>query len=103
MRQDIRMEHWPFADPPNVITFTLRSVIEGAPILLVCHDVDDGGWQFLTGESIDMANALLVTLHSIVNRDASIAELADLPIGWQAEREHKAAPWKRRPIGDSAA
>ena len=41
---------WPFSDPPNVLTFTLRSVAEKQqPILLVVHDDDDGGWQFLDG------------------------------------------------------
>ena len=43
------MDDWPFADPPNVVSITVRQVVDrGEPILLVAHDAEDGGWQFLT-------------------------------------------------------
>ena len=41
-------EGWPFDDSPNVAVITTRQVTEdNAPILLVSHDEEDGGWQFL--------------------------------------------------------
>ena len=41
---------WPFVDPKNVVTFTVRDVVEKrVPILLVTHEKSDGMWQFLTG------------------------------------------------------
>jgi hypothetical protein len=41
---------WPFADPPNLRTFSLRDIMEGRrPILFVQHDEDDGCWQFTDG------------------------------------------------------
>jgi hypothetical protein len=90
------MSNWPFADPPNVAAITTRQIVhEGEPILLVSHDADDGSWQFLTGGSIDVADGMLVSLRSMVERDPSVAELADLPQGWQAWRDRPDAPWER--------
>jgi hypothetical protein len=89
---------WPFADPPNVAAITMRQIVhDGRPILLVAHDDDDGSWQFLTGEDLDVADGMLVSLKSMVERDPSLVELADLPCGWQAWREQVGAPWKREP------
>jgi hypothetical protein len=42
-----------------------------------------------------MDDAMLVALEEIVRRDPSIAELADLAIGWQAWRERPGAAWVR--------
>ena len=94
-----RMERWPFQDPENVVTFTVRQIVDNRqPILYVCHDVDDGGWQFLTGDDISMDDALLVLLKNIVAIDPSICELADLPIGWSARRKSTNHPWIRQPV-----
>jgi hypothetical protein len=91
---------WKFADPPNVVTCTVRQIVrDGHPILLVSHDDEDGGWQFLTGGAFDLADALLVALKEIVALDPSIVELADLPLGWQAWRERPGALWVRQPDG----
>jgi hypothetical protein len=92
------VDDWPFADPLNVLTLTLRQIMfEGTPILLVCHDADDGMWQFLTGDSALTEDALLVCLKNVVAHDKSICELADLPLGWQATRASSAEPWRRSP------
>lgn len=41
---------FPFYDPPNVATIICRHILEnGAPILYISHDEDDGAWQFLCG------------------------------------------------------
>jgi hypothetical protein len=93
------MDDWPFDDPENVATFTVRQITEGKqPILLVSHDADEGMWQFLTGEPIDMADALLVSLRSVYRLDPSIGELADLPLGWQARRSAVGEPWQREAV-----
>jgi len=92
------MKPWPFDDPENVATFTVGKIVKGgAPILLVCHDAEDGSWQFLTGDAFEMDDAMLVALKEIVARDSSVLELADLPLGWCASREHLGAPWSRHP------
>jgi hypothetical protein len=94
--------NWQFADPPNVATFTQRSIMERRhPILLVVHDRDDGGWQFLDGSKVQMSEAMLVGLKEIVNLDDSVIKLTDLPLGWYARRERARDPWIRsEKIGD---
>jgi hypothetical protein len=65
------------------------------PVLRVRHDLDDPGWQFLTGENVSMKDAMLVALHEVVSKDASLNELADMPPGWLATRACVNEPWKR--------
>jgi hypothetical protein len=88
------VDPWPFDDPRNVAVFTVRAVMTGRlPVLVVCHDEDDGRWQFLTGKPLDMKEALLVTLESVVRLDPTLADLADLRLGWQATRAGVGEPW----------
>lgn len=90
------MNDWPFDEPKNVVSFTSRQVIrEEQPILWVSHDADDGAWQFHTGGIVSVADAMIVLLQNIVNRDPTVSELADLPLGWVAERGAVGAPWRR--------
>lgn len=70
-------------------------MLENAPVLLVSHDEDDHGWQFLPGTPAQMADVMLVTLKSVVAKDATLFEIADLPPGWQARRASRDAPWMR--------
>ena len=96
--QSLMNDPWPYSDPPNVMAMTLQQIMDGsAPILLVCRDDDDGTWQFLDGNAVSMADALLVCLKNVVSLDPSVAELADMPIGWQAVRTSGDAPWQREP------
>ncbi len=91
-------QNWPFADPPNVVSFALRQIMDGdKPILLVSHDSDEGMWQFLDGDAVSMDDAMLVLLKNVVALDPTVAELADLPIGWQASRRTVDDPWQRQP------
>lgn len=91
-------DDWRFGDPRNVATLTLKQIMDGtAAILLVCHDGDDGTWQFLDGATLSMADAILVALSDVVAHDPSLCELADLPPGWQAVRRDADSPWQREP------
>ena len=75
----------------------MRQIIEGSePILLVSHDADDHGWQFIGSTDPNQDDARVVCLHEIVVRDASVLQLADLPPGWQALRRSPKHPWQRR-------
>jgi hypothetical protein len=88
---------WLFAEPPNQATFSVRQVFhEGKPILYVVHD-SEGAWQFLTGDRVEMPDALVVALAEPVRIDPSVAELADLPCGWRASRPGIGEPWQREP------
>jgi hypothetical protein len=66
-------------------------------IALVSHDEDDGGRQFLSLETgpLKEGDAVIVSLRKILRLDPSIAELADLPLGWRAWRRSKDSPWQR--------
>jgi hypothetical protein len=86
---------WPFADPTNTAAFTTNRVLRGGlPILRVSHDFD-GDWQFLCGTTNATEDCLIVCLGCAFERDASIGELADLPIGWGAWRDGPGLPWER--------
>ena len=87
---------WGFDEPKNEAAITTKQIVhEGHPILLVARDAEDGTWQFLTGGAFSTADALLVALHEIVERDPTICELADLPSGWSAQRDRVGGPWRR--------
>ena len=90
------MEAWPFNDPPNVAAISVKQIFKSnTPILLVVHDEEDGGWQFLTNGEFSAEDALVVALKNVVSLDPTICELADLPIGWEASRPALGQPWNR--------
>jgi hypothetical protein len=90
------MNTWPFADPEIVAAITMRQIVyDKHPVLLVLHDEEDGGWQFLTGSAFNVADGLVVALKNVVALDSSLLELADLPIGWEASRASGEKPWVR--------
>jgi hypothetical protein len=98
------VSEWRFDDPPNLAVLTLRQIArDGHPILFVVHDEGEGGWQFLPGDAISVDDAMLVSLQEILDRDATIHELADLPVGWQAWRQAPWAAWVREPRGRGGA
>jgi hypothetical protein len=80
--------------------FTTAAVMyERVPVLLVTHDAEDEAWQFVNGHGdteIGM-KPILVHAQHLVGLDGSIAELADLPVGWRAWRESPDGEWRREP------
>lgn len=88
---------WPFSDDVDARVFTTRRVVEEqAPILWVYHDAD-GDWQFIDDGPTEQEDIALVHLGHLVGADTSLAELADLPLGWMASRPATGDPWSRRP------
>lgn len=88
---------WPFDQPSNCAAVTTRQVLGlGMPVLLVAHDADDHGWQFLHGDaSDDSEEGRIIGMGEALKLDPTLREVADLPPGWQATREHPGAPWRR--------
>ncbi len=86
---------WGFADPQNTATICCRHVFDGAAILLVTHDEDDGAWQLLCGGSHTGEDAVVACLGCMVKREPKLMELGDLPLGWCADRESVKKPWVR--------
>jgi len=90
---------WPFHEGKNRAVFTTRPVLEeNLPILLVAHD-RDGDWQFLCGTTNRPKDGRIVSLGCIFERDRTLAEVADLPEGWRADRPAVGAGWKRGKAG----
>jgi len=87
--------HWPFREAENTPVFTCEHVLDGGlPILRVSHDYD-GDWQFHCGNGHADSKPLLICFGCIVERDATLVAVADLPIGWGADREAPGAAWVR--------
>jgi hypothetical protein len=87
--------HWVFDGPRNLGVFTTTRILhENYPILLVCHD-DDGDWQFLCGTTDAPDHCRLACLIDMVERDPSVNDISDLPLGWRAWRERVGAEWNR--------
>jgi hypothetical protein len=96
------MDDWPFDDPPDLATITTREIMDGKDwIALVFHDEDDGGWQFLGPAGAPVSGeAMVVGLRELFDREASVRELADLPLGWRAWRAQPEATWQRAADAD---
>jgi len=89
--------NWCFADPPNLAAFITISAFEhGVPILYAEHAADDGAWTFLDSPNWTLDDMIAVCLMHVVDLDPSLRELADLPLGWAAERPARGASWQRR-------
>jgi hypothetical protein len=86
---------WPFADPPNTVSFTTVGVLKGErPIREVYHD-DDGDWQFLCGTTQATEDLRIVCMGCAFEREPALRALADLPCGWMAIRDSDDTPWQR--------
>lgn len=91
------MKNWTFDEEPRLGVITTAPVLEGAPILMVSHDADDGGWQFLCGTTTDPADGRIVHLEEIVAIDPTVTQIADLRLGWVAFRRVAGGEWIREP------
>lgn len=64
------------------------------PVLLVAHEDDD--WQFLCGgDHEDDEVPHVVGLNHLLDEDASLSGVMDLPEAWEAERAAQSEPWQR--------
>ena len=93
---EFESEAWPFSDPENVAAITCVHVLDGVrPILRVTHDEDDGCWQILCGHPHKTEDGRVVCLGCMVARDKRLLEVADLPLGWCADRHEPETSWIR--------
>ncbi len=90
-----------FKDSLSTAVFTTKFVVEDkADITYVCHDEDDGAWQFFSEDKYDDFGAIsrLVSLQEIINIDSSVLDIADLPEGYFAFRPNKNHHWMTKKI-----
>ena len=84
-----------FSEPENTAVITCCHIIDnGADILYVSHDAEDGMWQFLCGGTHTQEQARVVSLNEIFALDNTVSELADMPCGYIAQRKSKHSKWK---------
>ena len=89
--------NWKFQDPPHTRVFLSQTVHDGIePVTYVSHDAEDGAWQFLGESMADGGGPVISCFHHPIDGDSGLAELADLPLGWCAERSKVGQPWDRR-------
>jgi hypothetical protein len=89
--------NWKFPDSPHARVFLSETVNGGTePVTFVSHDAEDGSWQFLGDKMSDGGGPVISCFHHPIDRDPNLAELADLPPGWYAERGKVGEPWIRR-------
>ena len=87
---------WLFDQGPRIVAITSIHVTEnGSDIVLVIHYKDDRSWSFQSGAPFSQGDVRLVLMKRIVEIDPTVAEVADLPIGWAAKREKIGAQWRR--------
>jgi hypothetical protein len=74
--------------------FTTVYVIENnSPIIYVSHDMD-GDWQFFGPEKdVEVDKARVVSLEEIIEIDASVKEVLDMPKGTDAHRKSLESEW----------
>jgi hypothetical protein len=85
---------WRFPDPPHTGVYLSNAVHQATePITYVSHD-PDGDWQFL-GDTMTESGGVLVCFHHPIDTDPSLRDLADLPIGWYAQRDKPGELWRR--------
>ncbi len=95
LRQTWRVNAWPFDDVPNLGVFVTHEVLrQGMPILWVVHDCD-GDWAFGGEGDVEVDTTSLVCLSHVVDDHPEVAELADLPRGWRADRNSADDLWIR--------
>ncbi len=96
------MDFWPFAVPPDFVTFAHRTVADNEKPILIFGRYPDGAYCAYTGEEVVNAEREItcVCLSHIFDVEPSVIALADLPIGWWAVRESPDAPWVREKIPD---
>jgi hypothetical protein len=87
---------WKFSDPPHTGVFTTKRVMSDTdPVTRVFHTVGDGAWEFHGPDESDPEEIAYVCFHHIVDKDPTIAELADLPVGWCAWKDVATGEWRR--------
>ena len=85
-----------FDESKNVVCIVCDHVVnKERPIKLATHDDEDGQWGFLCGEAgHQMKNYMLISLTQIIDIDASVNDLYEMPMGYGATREEVGEEWK---------
>ena len=72
--------------------YTTQPVLDGSPIVWVCHDEDDD-WQFFAEEPVSEDEGRVVHLRHLLELDPSLHEVMSMPMGRAASRSDRQQPW----------
>jgi len=75
------MQNCRFESASNTACITVREIMAGTRPILEAHRDADGDWQFLPGVEVGEADAMVVSLKELLERDESVAEVADMKPG----------------------
>ena len=90
------LHDWKFDDAPHTGVFTTKAVMDGRdPITRVFHNIDDRTWEFHGPGESKTEDRAYVCFHHIIDKDPTLSELADLPMGWCAWKENDSGRWIR--------
>lgn len=73
------------------------------PVLVVIHSEDEHRWLFFGDSDRQHADTAVISLGSLLETEPALAEVADLPPGWIAQRASLDAPWSRQMLSESPA
>jgi len=76
-------------------------LVEGLPVLYVSKELDGDVQVLCGGVHRSSDECRVVHLDHLLEQDATLNELADLPLGWVAERERPGSTWKRSKIDEA--
>jgi hypothetical protein len=84
-----------FPQPLTTAVITTKQVIrQNSTIVYIAHHEDDGAWVFTGAEEFLPENAMMISLAEMIKHDATILDVADMPVGFYAVRKDKNSPWK---------
>src|SRR5688572_20296566 len=94
-------KRWPFHVARNFSVSCSRAILDAGKPIAVFARHDDGSWQFRDSEPTRPGDEpASVRLEEIYRLDPTIAEVADLAVGWHAKRSGPTMPWSRAKISD---
>ncbi len=77
----------------NQVVYTCWSILNcEEDICHIFHD-EDGNWQFLGMNRVDIKTAAIVSLRNILDCDSSLEELLNMAVNSVAFRENKNQHW----------
>lgn len=98
---DAAKSEFRFTDAPDTACFVCNHVLDKErPILYVTHDAD-ADWQFLCGQDDHTeASARIISLKQVTERDPTVNDLYEMPVGFGAERKTIKDKWQPFRIQD---
>jgi hypothetical protein len=94
-----------FDDEPGLGAIVSVPVAEGRePARAVWHE-HDGGWTMSCGtvDGDDLERWATTHVQHVLDHDATLHALGDLPVGWAAYRDEPGVAWERKAFSDEDA